>query len=44
MIFYIVSNTHSKFADKQFNEQLLGSSFVTRLLQQILVMLKQLIM
>ena len=29
MIFYIISNTHSKFADKQFNEQLLGSAFVT---------------
>jgi len=29
MIFYIISNTHSKFADKQFNEDLLGSSFVT---------------
>ena len=29
MIFYIISNTHSKFADKQFNEQLLGSEFVT---------------
>ena len=29
MIFYVISNTHSKFADKQFNEQLLGSAFVT---------------
>ena len=29
MIFYIISNTHSKFQDKQFNEQLLGSAFVT---------------
>ncbi len=29
MIFYIISNNHSKFADKQFNEQLLGSAFVT---------------
>ena len=29
MIFYVISNTHSKFQDKQFNEQLLGSSFVT---------------
>ena len=29
MIFYIISNTHSKLQDKQFNEDLLGSSFVT---------------
>jgi len=29
MIFYVISNTHSKFADKQFNEDLLGSAFVT---------------
>ena len=29
MIFYIISNSHSKFADKQFNEGLLGSSFVS---------------
>ena len=29
MIFYVISNTHSKFQDKQFNEQLLGSAFVT---------------
>ena len=29
MIFYVISNTHSKVADKQFNEQLLGSAFVT---------------
>ena len=29
MIFYIISNTHSKFQDKQFNEQLLGSAFVS---------------
>jgi len=29
MIFYVISNTHSKLQDKQFNEDLLGSSFVT---------------
>ena len=29
MIFYIISNTYSKFQDKQFNEQLLGSAFVS---------------
>ena len=29
MIFYVISNTHSKLQDKQFNEQLLGSAFVT---------------
>ena len=29
MIFYVISNTHSKIQDKQFNEQLLGSAFVT---------------
>ena len=29
MIFYIISNSHSKFPDKQFNEDLLGSSFVS---------------
>jgi len=29
MIFYVISNTHSKLPDKQFNEDLLGSAFVT---------------
>ena len=28
MIFYVISNTHSLLPDKQFNDQLLGSSFV----------------
>ena len=31
MIFYVISNTHSKFQDKQFNEQLLGSAFVSEI-------------
>ena len=29
MIFYVISNTHSKIQDKQFNEDLLGSAFVS---------------
>ena len=31
MIFYVISNTHSKIPDKKFNEQLLGSAFVTEI-------------
>lgn len=31
MIFYVISNTHSKIQDKKFNEQLLGSAFVTEI-------------